>query len=68
MSLALADFLTAITICGIINSTYEADLLPRKFIRTRPQFSEVYAGGFGIIASLSLSASILMLVVISLDR
>ena len=74
MSLAVADFLTGIVVCGAVNSTYTLYFTARPFHQRGEQIGltsyldQAYIDGFGIISVLSLSASILMLVVISLDR
>ena len=74
MSLAVADFLAGIVVCGAVNSTHSLYFTARPFLQRGEQIDatsyldQAYIDGFGIISVLSLSASILMLVVISLDR
>ena len=74
MCLAVADFLTGIVLCGAINTTYTLYFTARPFLQRGEQISatsyldQAYMDGFGVISVLSLSASISMLVVISLDR
>ena len=74
ISLAVADFLTGIVVCSAINSTYTLFFIAHPFqeqgepITLASYFDQAYIDGFGIISVLSLSASILMLLVISADR
>jgi len=74
MSLAVVDFLTGIVVCGAVNSTYTLYFTPHVFnekgeeITTLHYHTQTYIDGFGVITILSLSASILLLVVISMDR
>ena len=74
MSLAVADFLTGIVLCGAINTTYTLYFTDRPFhqqgerIGLTSYLDQAYIDGFGIISVSSLSTSIFMLVVISLDR
>ena len=75
MSLAVADFLAGTVVCGAINATYNLYFTARPFHQQQEQISswesyldQAYIDGFGITSVLSISASIFMLIVISLDR
>ena len=75
MSLAVADFLIGIVVCGVISSFYILYFTARPFQEQGEQtnftaryFDQAYIGGVGIISILSLAASIFMLLVISADR
>ena len=74
ISLAVADFLTGVVVCGAIHSTYTLFFIAQPFREQGEQttlasnFDQAYIDGFGIMSVLSLSASIFMLLMISTDR
>ena len=75
MSLAVADFLVGIVVCGTINSFHILYFTARPFQQqgeeitfTASYFDQTYIDTLGIISILSLAASIFMLLVISADR
>ena len=74
MSLAVADLLTALVVCGAINSTHTMTFLPHPFNERGEKVTELhyhdqaYINGFGVTTVLGLSASVFMLVVVSMDR
>lgn len=74
MSLAVADLLSGVIICGAMNTTYTLFFTQHKFneegekAKSLDYHDQNYIDGFGAVSILSLSASVFTLVVISLDR
>ena len=74
VSLAIADLLTIITVCGSINTTHTIYFGSRKFtengekITILDYITQAYIDGFGFATVTTLAVSIFTLAAISLDR
>jgi len=75
VSLAIADLLTIIVVCGSINTTHTLYFGRRKFTENGEKttihdygITQSYIDGFGFATVSALSASIFILGAISLDR
>ena len=74
MSLAVADLLSGVALCGAINSSYKVYMNPREFIEISHKASpfhtntQAYLNTIGVFTVLSLGSSVFTLAIISLDR